>query len=756
MSFIATDFYSDHDMACPGGWYGGFKEGRVQRFGESERSLSDIFTGDWHGSTFNLVILDHDRSIRERLASTVDRYWSQPLTVRMTTRENRAALGVPYTVFVGPIIHAKPIRPLAWEITLGDIVSQRLLSDQMQIPWRIIRDGFLSELSTVSEQLDLDRPEPIIYGANHRMSTDEDAPIGYEFTPILLGTEDVDGSAYYVWLVCGHAVKDVVALRTVDADGVHVDVLGDEGTDWLVPHYSGHDTAFGAAYQDRRSDTFGNMRRYTLIYGLVGADNPDQCADGTLTLTCGVEGVETIGDGSGDMIQDRLQQYKHFLINFVAHAGPDSYQGPTDANPTGAWLTTPQWSLFDGDVDIVDEASFADCAQIAVERLPAFTGQTYQAGYVGAGIIGATSSDRSSVKRWIADWNRSCAVRFGITHFGQIRVVMLHPTDALKAAAPLYTDAFEILDGSFQTDVQWGKQANRIPFKADYQHTSGNWQVSSVYYDGVAIEDYEREILGEERTYPFAPGIRMSTHLAGLELLISRHPPRVITFEATVGPNPVTADSLGYNDLGDYIRYQHYAAVSDDVAEVRMAQIVRHQVQAGSRRVLIEAIDCEDLIDYESEILGDELETFNDTCATALEIASETGPQVWHINTDGHGTDPNILGIAASPPDWSGTLAYHAAWWQGTAPLDATRLFLTTVHSGYDTQMAVFTGTCGSPPSMTEVAFNDDDTGYGTTTSVLDIPITPGTQYWVLVAGRRPTDGGSLSFGAYFYDPAAL
>lgn len=578
---ILTDLYSDIDMHCPASWYGGYKAARVMRFGDGERALSHAWTGDWEGSTFSLVVSDVDRRLRMQQASAIDRYWTEPLTIRMTTRENRAALGIPYTVFVGQIISMRPTRPLAFEVTLGDVVSQGLLSDDQQMPWRIIRDSFIAELDFVSEELDLDAPEPIIYGPHRRVPDDDPAsPEGFQVTPIYLGIE----AGYHVWMVAGHACADlpeVLVWTPDDAGGLGTEnsVLSDG--DWLIPHTS------APAYEDRVSATYGNDRRYTLIRGLLGNEDADKCALGERTLTAFVEGIEPVGDGTGAMITDRIQQYAHFLINYVVNRGATSYQ-------SGAWLTNPTWSLFDGPVDIVETSSFDACSAIAIARLP-------PDGYIGAAIIGARPSDRASVRRWISEWNRSCGVQFGVTHLGQVRVTMLHPTDAIKAAAPLYTDADHILLNSFEADVLWSDKVNRVPWRADYEHTSGQWKTSGLLSleDGVTL--YGGEIVGDTREYPFAPGETMASHLARLEALTRWHPPRLIRLEATVGPD-ANGDSLGYRDLGDYIRYRAYPAVSGAVGEIRLAQIVRHQVQAGRRRVLIEALDCDDLLDYDAPV----------------------------------------------------------------------------------------------------------------------------------------------------------
>lgn len=743
MSTTIIDTYSDHDMQCPASWENGFKEGIVLRFGDGERTLSDPWTGEYKGATFSLLIADHRRRFRQQLTSDADRYWVHPLTVRMTTRANRAILGIPYTVFVGPIIDIQFPEPLQMELTLGDLVSQALFSDQYLVPWRLIRDGMLGALDAdaISETLDLEAPEPIIYGQHRRIpDVDPASPQGFEWTPIYLGLRTVTGTQYHVWMVCGHAVADIPDVNTVDIDGLHTTMIPDEGTDWLIPHYAGYLAAFGTPYEDIRSSTYENDRRYTLIYGKVGEANPDACASGELTLTCFVDGVEPNGDGTGTVITDRIQQYKHFVINYVANRGPQSYQ-------SGAWLTTPTWNVFDIPVEMIDEASFDAATLIAEERLPLPVGSPvpdYAAGYIGAVIIGATSSDRSPVTRWISAWNVSSGLRHGFTHLGQYRVVMLHPTAEIKAAAPLYTDAYEVLKRSFTPGYRWAEKVNRVPYRADYEHRIGSWKTSGIFSWDEAINQYGSEILGETREYLMAPGITAADHLARMEVLQRRHPPRPIVLEATIGPDD-NNQSLGYLDLGDYIRYVHFDALAD-ANEIRLAMVERHQVQAGKRRVLIQAIDCEDLIGFDAVPEDAPSTGSNDTCATAIVITpADTVNYTIEINVEAHGdaeVEPPCVG---SPAGIS-----HAAWWTYTPDI-AQRGHVTTGLSDYDTVLSVWSGSCGS---LANEECNDNDGIFQT--SFIEFTasnfLQAGVTYKFLVTGYGSLDGGNLVF-TFFAEP---
>lgn len=727
MSTLVERFWSDQDMACPPTYYGGFKETRVKSFGEASRRLSNPADGSWTGSQCTIEVADHDRSLRVALASSTDRYWTTaPWAIRMISRPDRALLLPAFPVFVGPPIEVHPRSPLSVEIVLGDVVSEGLLNDQFPIPWRQIKDSFINEPTfQISDKLEVERPEPIIYGSHRRVpESDKASPQGFQYVPIYLGIED----GKHVWMVAGHACSDipnVLVWITDEATGVttSASMIGDFA--WEIPHSS------APPYEDRVSTTFDTVRRYTLIRADVGNEDADSVVAGTRTLTCFVDGIEATGEGTGSVITDQFDQYEHFLTNFVVHRGPESYH-------SGAWLTNPTWSLYDGPVPIIDSYSFAVAKTVGLARLPFVVGNTDPPGYIGAAIIGAGSGDRSSARRWIADWNRSCGCRFGVTRYGQLRIVMTSPTAAIKAAAPVYTDAYEILKDSFSTTMEWSELATRIPFKGDFEHQSGQYRTADVAeWPLDSLEKYGRVMVGREREYPFAPGITQLYHRARMDVMQTSDPPRFVAFKNAMGP-------LSAHDLGDFIQYQHFGVVGTDPGEPRLAQIEAITVAAGQRTIEVLARDVEDLIDFDAAPAAYP-DVANDRCATATVVTQlPWTPVDVHQDTTANTTDTSIGG---SPIAWSGTQAYHAAWFQFTPWANGT-LFLTTVHTDYDTQLAVFTGACGA---LTEVEYNDDDGALST--SVLEFAVTADTVYHILAAGVGAADAGALTFGLYFTEP---
>lgn len=578
MSTFVSDSYSDEEMLCPAEWYGGYKEARLLSAGDAERPLSDALSGAPLPSTFRFSLDDSDGRFREQFVDPVDRYWSEALSFRMTSRANRAVLGTPFTAFHGFVIDAQPVFPRAWEFTLADVITHGIVSEELNVPWRKIGDGFLPLLDAVSDRLDREQAEPILYGRFTR-TTDEESPpsppAGYPVLPIYLGLQTVDGGQNHCWLVAGHACTSI----TIQVDGVDTP----EGSDWLIATQANWISAFGAPYVDYTSVS-GVDRRYSLIYGSVDSEDAEACSLGDKQLTALVEGIEDVGDGSGSLITDYYDQYKHFCINFVVNRGPFGYM-------SGNWLTNPPWNVTGATTTMVDEDSFDTVGDIAEERRIG--------GLQGAAAIGM-SGGGVNVRQILANWNISGFVRSGQPTAFRIGIVALHPTQAAKDAAPLYTDSYEVIQGSFQTTAEWNRQATAIDYRGDYDQVNGVYRTTGFVTDVEASTNYNRTPR-LARDYPYLPGRDQIEHLATLELKTIIHPPLVIRFEQTISEDIHTDNPnwLAYRNSGEYIRYVHFDSIG--TRSERLAQVITPYIRGDQRKAGCIAVDCEDLIDFDTE-----------------------------------------------------------------------------------------------------------------------------------------------------------
>jgi hypothetical protein len=300
----------------------------------------------------------------------------------------------------------------------------------------------------------------------------------------------------------------------------------------------------------------------------------DMAAVGTSQLTVNVSGWTTTGDSSGLVLAAIADQYQHFLVTYVAH--PDGYlTGPPLANPTS--------DLFDRVVTVVDEESFNVAKAQALARYP-------PDGYLGHAILGATPGDRLPVRQWLARWNLSADVRFGVNRYGQLFVVMHDPTATHQAEAPLVDEVLDILEGSFAIDMGWTSQATRVPFRAGFNYATGQWTVIRDAEDSALGAAYGRPegIPGEPREYWFIADTDQAKNVAEHEVQRIGHPARVLQFETALG-------ALVTEELGRYIRVRHFAGVGPSAE--RLCQIEALTIAPGTRRLRVRALDVTDLID---------------------------------------------------------------------------------------------------------------------------------------------------------------
>jgi len=308
-----------------------------------------------------------------------------------------------------------------------------------------------------------------------------------------------------------------------------------------------------------------------------GEVTPADRAAGGAAFALNVTGWTTTGDETGSVISDLYAQYQHFLINYVAT--PAGYL-------TGGPLANPTTDLYDRIVEVIDESSFTTASAQAVTRYP-------PDGYQGAGVLGATASDRLSVRDWIARWNLSADCRFGVSRYGELFIVLTDPTVADRDAATLVEEVNDILEGSFSIEMGWEVQATRVPYRADYHWAAGTWlAVKRDANDPGLAETYGRDIESPVKDYWFVPTAAQAKDVAEHEVERVGNPPRVLEFE--------TGLQLATAGLGGYLRVRHFAGVGP--SETRLVQIEELMVAPGTRRVRIRAVDVDGLIATAEEL----------------------------------------------------------------------------------------------------------------------------------------------------------
>jgi hypothetical protein len=539
--------YASVDLPDPSSYYLGFKDGRVLSFGTATRTLSDL-TGQWSANDLSCSLADTDRSVRNVLTQAKG-LRETPVIVRMISDADRRAQLTPTVVFRGALRGWRPRGDLAVDLEYTDAVGLKLArrGHDRELPGRMVAvSDFPAAPSTSQSQ-----PIPIIYGT-HVWWTGA-CPVVY------VGTLNIGGGLMHTWVVAGHACQAVT--------GVYLDdVAVGFGATWFAPGQTGWPAA--TPYWDI------NSRCYTVIQG-SGAD-ADEAAAGTKTLACNVRGIETMGDGSGGLIEQSFLQYLHFFRNFVL----DDYQ-------SGTWPETPV--LWEAGWCQINAQSFVT-AQAESRRW--VTGS----GYVGQAYIGP---DRKSVRDWLAVWNLSLNCRLGLNRYHQWTVTVLPGalTSVELAALPRLSDAQDVHRGSLTMEGLTDDAITRATVRAySLPKDAGVYGGSETYRDPQAEID-SGTVIATDLALDFLAATPQTVGPLPTVLSVSAEDvaKRWIAFRtgAPIYRVSMQAGLCAYEavDVGDLFRLTHFAGTTATGYVDRIMWCEAMALDIDQRRVTITALD---------------------------------------------------------------------------------------------------------------------------------------------------------------------
>jgi hypothetical protein len=382
-----------------------------------------------------------------------------------------------------------------------------------------------------------------------------------------VGTKLIDGFPWDRYLICGHAVKSVEAWYE---GGVQSDP-GTAGVDFLIPGVGGQ-----PLYEDV------NGHRYAFVY--ARGPRSENAKNGTAPITLTLKGIEDVGDGTGDLVEQIADIYLHFLQNW----GFQSYQ-------TGAWLDSPDWPTdVDGAViSQVDDASFATVRSVHEARLAG--------GYPGAIIFGA-KDEFVTLREAIARLNISADCQSGFNRNSQFFVSIFDDAFTVYQAARRYTQVREINASSFDLDTKVDEMENTLvySYRRSYvpRKDGKDWeQLEKEVSDDDSIEDALEERRSKTIEYH---GLRNGAVVADINtrrLRYYKEPPVPVTFETSL-PGLRT-------ELGDIIKVDHIEGLTSAGWVGHPLRVMRHSTDPGKYKVRMEAVDVWRL--YTSGfILGDE------------------------------------------------------------------------------------------------------------------------------------------------------
>ncbi len=378
---------------------------------------------------------------------------------------------------------------------------------------------------------------------------------------IHVGSETIAGKIWQRLLVCGHAVKAVHSVffevdsetEGTDPDlesGRTFEQAANFGTDWLVPGFAGW--PFGNDYIDI------NDRRYFIIY--AAADPPPK------RVHVNLEGIETIGDGSGTTITSIVKQGEHFCNNYLLR----DYQG-------GVYPPPPTWPAdLDGPGPVqVDGASFDAVDALMKLRLP-------PDGYTGAGgfgLEGGTITGRDALARFAlsGDFNT------GHSRNSQIIASMIDADPSVLATAPVYDRGSNnlIFAGSIRVTFKNRDLENEVLYNYARAYPGRVWiEEEASVSDAASIAAHQETKTGKPIDLWFVRTAAVALNIASQRLKLRKEIPRTIRIQTTLNALSV--------ELGAILRLTHPDLVNETLLPAR---VIRHRADMSDNTVELELLD---------------------------------------------------------------------------------------------------------------------------------------------------------------------
>lgn len=279
---------------------------------------------------------------------------------------------------------------------------------------------------------------PILYGRHFSRGWTD-----YGMVPLLL----IDTTNYYYLVTVGRAVA---------IENVYINKLLVSTSDWAYLSTANSmrggktyslvsltSTAYQVAYDAENSGS--------TWAGLTGAQQTEYIR--SATVTGDVQGLETIGDGTGTLIENPMAQFAHFFTNFVLGDWRNGY-----------WLT---------------QSTRLDAT--TVTSMTTFFDNEIANGHRGARRISAPQSASSFLSEWLTTWQ----VWAKWTYAGAMAFGVLDPTDQsnvfpVRGADPSAATTVSINDAELEVLTDGDRQVRRSTIVNYVRDSSSDRYLSNV------------------------------------------------------------------------------------------------------------------------------------------------------------------------------------------------------------------------------------------------------------------------------------
>ncbi len=421
-------------------YFGGFKEARLLAAQLSARQYTTV-TGGIQLTSWKVTLDDTDRYLRALFG--VSSLHNHKATLYVIDHPNRLAELEPYRVISGVIVNDGAEDHFTYGIevegTLGRHSAAAL--NEKKVPLHILTP---EQLPALIDRWGDGWPPPIGYG----QLSDESAATPQGIVPgVYLGDVNLQdllgGSAADVLVMAigffGHAVQDTLNLYYNDPTTPDIRAVvpfSEYGVNVVVPHKPGWTTYTGQAGE--YFDYAGYRYTLAFINANIG-DLAPAVRDGRILISGNFNGIEDVGDGTGNLIEAPSRIFQHFWSQFVDRD-----------------YTTGNW------VDSVPV--FGDYGVIDFDRIEAAKVYSDSIGVQGAILIGREGAQQT-VFEVITEMAQSWDMEIGENHHGQI---VTDHEDTTAVPSIQLSDQHDAI--AFRTRRDRKLYANQITYRYGYRY----------------------------------------------------------------------------------------------------------------------------------------------------------------------------------------------------------------------------------------------------------------------------------------------
>lgn len=398
--------------------------------------------------------------------------------------------------------------------------------------------------------------------------TGEPEQVVGKYKPLYAGQVERGPETFHRWVIAGCAIKGVTSHYYNDGTNA-TEVNQDTGTVWYMPGRAEYVTlGLDGPYEDI-TGADGVVRRYCFAYG-IGA-KADLVASGTATLTVDLDGIERVGNGTGDVITGLYDQYEHVVNNLLLASGTEAYR-------TGDWVT--RLRMGPQDLCVLDLDALNDVKTLREEA--------FGSEITGAGVVGAFGQ-RVDVAEELKRWQICGDFRVGSDRHWRHRMVALNRNfDATNV--PLLDDEFDIQDRSFKVQSRLAEMFNNFTYRHSRNYVTDTWDADNQLYTNELSRERWRTLHDLDLSFYYLQDPDVVAYIFSEIVERLADAPKYITVEG-----PTCWMEASY-DVGEYVRLKHWRGVGPNGYQNAPMWVMENTLLTKSRRVRLILQDLGELL----------------------------------------------------------------------------------------------------------------------------------------------------------------